>query len=83
MNPGRARVLRGGHWAGLLLAATDRPPGDPAAWMEHHTRLLKRDRYSRVGLLELGGELNYLKFYRHKSLLQRVGFQIGSSSNSS
>lgn len=76
MSPGRAGVLRDAGWAGRLLDALAQPPQDTGRWMEQHTRLLKSDRYSRVGLLELGGDLNYLKFYRHKSLGQQLRFWL-------
>lgn len=77
MSLGRAGVLRGRHWARQLSEAIAQPPLDTTAWMEHHTRILKSDRFGRVGLLELGGELNFLKYYRQKSLLQQFGFWLG------
>ncbi len=45
--------------------------------MERHTRLLKSDTFSRVGLLELQGQCCFLKLYLAKSSLQRVGFRLG------
>ncbi len=77
MSPGGARILRGGPWAERLVEALARPPADTAAWMEQHARLLKSDRFSCVGLLVLARELHYLKFYRAKSNLQRLGFRLG------
>jgi tRNA A-37 threonylcarbamoyl transferase component Bud32 len=44
--------------------------------MERHTRLVKSDRFSRVGLLVLAGELHYLKFYRPKSIGQQLWFRL-------
>jgi tRNA A-37 threonylcarbamoyl transferase component Bud32 len=76
MSSGRAAILRGTDWAGRLLEALAQPPRDTTRWMEQHTRLLKTDRYSRVGLLELDGELSYLKFYCQKSLAQQLWFRM-------
>jgi len=45
--------------------------------MEQHTRILKSDSFSRVGLLELEGESCYLKFYRQKSIGQQLLFRMG------
>ena len=75
--PARGRILRGERWAEALQRAMDRPPEDAADWMEQHSRVLKRDRDSRVGLTELEGELCYLRFYRHKSAAQRLLFRLG------
>ena len=47
------------------------------SWMEQHTRLLKSDTYSRVGLLRVQGQICYLKLYIAKSPLQRIGFRLG------
>ena len=44
--------------------------------MEHNTRLLKRDRYSTVGLLRLQGQACYLKHYIAKSAVQNLGFRF-------
>lgn len=44
--------------------------------MEAHTRLLKSDEHSRVGLLTLREQLCYLKFYRAKSLPQQLLFRL-------
>jgi tRNA A-37 threonylcarbamoyl transferase component Bud32 len=45
--------------------------------MERHTRLLKTDAFSRVGLLELQGRPCFLKLYLAKSPLQQFGFRFG------
>jgi hypothetical protein len=45
--------------------------------MERHTRILKSDSFSRVGLLELAGQGCYLKLYLAKSTVQKVGFRLG------
>jgi tRNA A-37 threonylcarbamoyl transferase component Bud32 len=50
---------------------------DIAGWMERHTRILKSDSFSRVGLLEVGGQGCYLKLYLAKSPLQKLGFRLG------
>lgn len=72
-----SRPLRGAHWAACLSARLAEPPADTASWMERHTRLLKSDTFSRVGLLELQGQSCFLKLYLAKSSLQRVGFRLG------
>ena len=41
-------------------------PAATAAWMERHTRILKSDSFSRVGLLEVAGQGCYLKLYLAK-----------------
>jgi tRNA A-37 threonylcarbamoyl transferase component Bud32 len=45
--------------------------------MQQHTRLLKSDTYSRVGLLKVQGQTCCLKLYIAKSPLQSLGFQLG------
>jgi tRNA A-37 threonylcarbamoyl transferase component Bud32 len=45
--------------------------------MEQHTRLLKSDTHSRVGLLEIQGQPCCLKLYLAKSRWQRLGFRLG------
>ena len=77
MRPGRAGVLRGKRWAEALLEALASPPRENVDWMETHTRVIKSDAYSRVGLLELAGESSYLKYYRQKSILQQWWFWLG------
>ena len=46
-------------------------------WMEQHTRLLKSDTYSRVGLLRIREQTCCLKLYIAKSSMQRLGFRLG------
>lgn len=72
-----ARVLRGEEWGEELLQRLPPPRENLLPWMERHTRLLKSDRYSRVGLLELNGQTCFLKCYVPKSPLQRLGFHCG------
>ncbi len=76
MMPGRGGILRGDRWAKSLREALAREGDDTASWMERHTQILKSDEHSRVGLLELEGELCYLKFYRQKSLGQQFMFWL-------
>ncbi len=45
--------------------------------MARHSHLLKSDTFSRVGLLEVGGQPCCLKLYRPKSSLRAVGFRLG------
>ena len=71
------RVIRGEHWAQALLAKLVDADRDTSAWMDAHTHLLKRDRYSQVGLLQLAGRPCCLKLYRCKSSLQSLQFALG------
>ena len=69
------KALRGDRWAaalGELLTAADL-----LAWMEQHTRVVKRDRHSCVGCLQVGDRYCFLKYYRHKGLVQRLQFWLG------
>ncbi len=75
--PARKNILRGTVWAGLLEQRLAAVPGTTANWMEQHTRLLKSDAHSRVGLLRLQQQWCCLKFYLAKSPLQRLGFRLG------
>lgn len=72
-----SRVLRGDRWAACLSRALAESPAGTANWMERHTRLLKSDTFSRVGLLKLQGQSCFLKLYLAKSSLQRFGFRLG------
>ncbi len=70
------RFLRGELWAAWLaerLATVD----DIRLWMNEHTDILKSNDKSLVGLLDLAGELNYLKLYQSKSVLQAAAFRLG------
>ena len=71
------RVLRGQAWAQILCSAIEPAGENVGAWLGKHTQVLKEDEYSQVGLLQLGGELCYLKFYRPKSTLQQLRFRLG------
>jgi tRNA A-37 threonylcarbamoyl transferase component Bud32 len=73
------RTLRGSQWADALGERLSEAPAATAAWMEQHTRLLKSDTYSRVGLLELRGQPCFLKLYLAKSRWQRLGVRLGYS----
>jgi tRNA A-37 threonylcarbamoyl transferase component Bud32 len=70
------RVLRGEQWAARLLQRLATVV-DLRQWMKEHTRILKRNDNSLVGLLALSGELNYLKLYQSKSALQSAAFRLG------
>ena len=74
-NPGK--ILRGPEWGARLQESMACDPAATAAWMERHTRILKSDRFSRVGLLEVAGQGCYLKLYLAKSPLQKLGFRLG------
>lgn len=71
------RVLRDVGWAADLAQCLASAADSIEPWMENNTRVIKRDAHSCVGLLEVGADLCYLKFYRSKSPLQSLGFQIG------
>jgi tRNA A-37 threonylcarbamoyl transferase component Bud32 len=70
------RVLRGDDWAPWLRECLPAPPAEMLPWMEQHTRLLKSDTYSRVGLLRVQGQACCLKLYIAKSALQNLGFRF-------
>ncbi len=74
----RGRIVRGDAWAAHLQDLLARSPWDVGDWMTRHTRLLKRDRDSQVGLLLLQQKLCCLKFYAFKSRLQRWRYHWGS-----
>ena len=71
------RVMRGARWVEPLREALAVAPADPAAWMAQHTRVIKSDTYSRVGLLELQQQPCFLKLYLAKSALQSLAFRLG------
>ena len=71
------RILRGAEYPEALQQALAAGPADKFAWMDEHTRVLKRDAFSCVGLLQLQGRHCYLKLYRAKGLLQGLGFRLG------
>jgi hypothetical protein len=71
------RVIRGEQWAQALLAKLLDADRDMGAWMDEHTHLLKRDRYSQVGLLRLQDRPCCLKLYRCKSPWQYLQFALG------
>jgi tRNA A-37 threonylcarbamoyl transferase component Bud32 len=72
-----SRALRGKDWAPGLRECLPDPPVGLVPWMEQHTRLLKSDTYSRVGLLQVQGQTCCLKLYIAKSPLQSLGFRLG------
>lgn len=74
-SPGK--ILRGREWGARLAELMACAPPDTTGWMERHTRILKSDSFSRVGLLEVGGQDCYLKLYLAKSPLQKLGFRLG------
>lgn len=75
--PAPVKVLRGGQWGEALADLLAASPESAAAWMERHCELLKRDDYSRVGLLPLDGQPCYLKLYLAKSAWQKLGYRLG------
>ena len=75
--PTRTDILRGSEWAERLEQRLATAPANTANWMEQHTRLLKSDTHSRVGLLRLSQQLCCLKLYLARSRLQKLGFRLG------
>ena len=71
------RVLRGQAWAHVLCSAIGPAGEDIGGWLSEHTQVLKQDEHSQVGLLQLAGELCYLKLYRPRSTLQQLRFRLG------
>ena len=71
------RICRGQSWGERLAQTLKASELDEISWMEQQTRLLKSDDYSRVGLFQFGGRLCYLKFYRAKSIGQKMLFRLG------
>jgi len=79
--PDNTRIIRGGSsgdgWGVALQDMLATSSIDIAAWMQLHTRLLKSDTNSLVGLLQLQHEACYLKLYRYKSTVQKLLFRLG------
>jgi len=79
--PDSTRIIRGGGsgdgWGIALQDMLATSSNDTAAWMQQHTRLLKSDTNSLVGLLQLRCETCYIKLYRYKSSLQKMLFRLG------
>ena len=83
--PDKLRIIRGGSsgassaesWGLALQDMLATSSKDTAAWMQQHTRLLKNDTNSLVGLLQLRDEACYLKLYRYKSTGQKLLFRLG------
>ena len=73
----KARIIRGDSWGTQLQQALAASPLDVDSWMQQHTRLLKSDQHSRVGLLQLRHQSCYLKLYRPKSALQHCLSRLG------
>ncbi|NND67789.1 MAG: hypothetical protein HKN19_09395 [Halioglobus sp.] len=59
----RPVILRGDAWAARLQGHLSTPPDEARAWMAEHTHRLKDEKYAVSGLLRLGGDLCFLKFY--------------------
>lgn len=74
-SPGR--ILRGEGWGARLVRHMGSSPACAVDWVEQHTRLLKSDPHSRVGLLEIEGQPCFIKLYLAKSFVQRLGFRLG------
>lgn len=70
------RIIRGrdrGRALGSLLANHEQ---DLRQWLSEHSRLLKQDQWSEVGLVELQGKWCFIKLYLAKSPLQRLAFRM-------
>lgn len=77
INRKKFRVRRGSVWGERLIDELSKFDGEAMDWMDRHTRVLKSDKHSKVGLLELDGQTCYLKYYEGKSWGQRVLFKMG------
>ena len=83
--PDKLRIIRGASsgagfgdsWGVALQDMLATSSKDTAAWMQQHTRLLKNDTNSLVGLLQLQQKECYLKLYRYKSTGQKLLFRLG------
>lgn len=71
------RVRRGSIWGERLSDELSQFNGNTMDWMEQHTRVIKSDQHSKVGLLELEQQNCYLKYYQSKSWGQRALFRLG------
>lgn len=69
-------TLRGDVWAARLQGHMSSLPHDIRRWMDENTRLLKVDKYSHCGLLRVGGDLCFLKFYADKSPLHKLADKV-------
>lgn len=77
MKESSIHILRGEEWGGRLQRALAGSELSEVDWMRQHTKLLKSDSHSRVGLLQLHGGSCYLKFYQAKSPGQKMLFRLG------
>jgi tRNA A-37 threonylcarbamoyl transferase component Bud32 len=77
VDSGAIRICRGQSWGERLTQTLKVSELDEISWMEQHTQLIKSDTYSRVGLFQFSGRLCYLKFYRAKSIGQKMLFRLG------
>ena len=79
--PDTLRIIRGASsgdgWGVALQDMLATSSKDTAAWIQQHTRLLKSDTNTLVGLLQLQQEECYLKLYRYKSTRQKLLFRLG------
>lgn len=67
----RAVILRGDAWAARLQGHLSAAPDDVHAWMAEHTHRLKDEKHKVSGLLRLGGDFCFLKFYGFRRPLAR------------
>ena len=77
ISEAQIRIRRGPIWGKRLGQQLLGFGGDTTDWMGQNTQLLKSDKYSRVGLLELEQQACYLKYYQSKSWGQSALFQLG------
>lgn len=72
----RAIILRGDAWAARLQGHLSAPPHDIHAWMAEHTHRLKDEKYLVSGLLRVGGDFCFLKFYGFRRPLARYSLRF-------
>ena len=67
----RAVILRGDAWAARLQGHLSAAPNDIHEWMAEHTHRLKKEQHKISGLMRLGGDFCFLKFYGFRKPLAR------------
>ena len=76
---GKVTIKRGDVWAERLKEQLTEYPQGAAEWMEEHTRILNSTVDSLSGLLQVEGELAYLKLYRFSSFKRKLQYYFGRS----
>lgn len=72
----RSVILRGDAWAARLQGHLSAPPNDIHEWMAEHTHRLQAERHTISGVLRLGGDFCFLKFYGFRRPLARLALRL-------